>query len=201
MARHYTTKDFFRQMPNALLARYFHARGFFNDLDFAAMKEGKPDELFAAWLNLPEGQRNAMDTEFRDIFEMSCEKGFRAIIDEVEFHLDENDFTAWVEKLSALPSHFDRAMLVFLDHNFCWKGATRFIMRIRCLIGASARTCRTKRRTWAMPVFKNLPGGFALIFTIPRGAATTAWWSLSAGASWIIFSPTRKTTRSKAANG
>ena len=23
MARHYTTKDFFRQMPNALLARYF----------------------------------------------------------------------------------------------------------------------------------------------------------------------------------
>ncbi len=23
MARHYSTKDFFRQMPNALLARYF----------------------------------------------------------------------------------------------------------------------------------------------------------------------------------
>ena len=27
MARHYSTKDFFRQMPNTLLARYFHARG------------------------------------------------------------------------------------------------------------------------------------------------------------------------------
>lgn len=24
MTRHYFTKDFFRQMPNALLARYFH---------------------------------------------------------------------------------------------------------------------------------------------------------------------------------
>lgn len=126
MARHYTNKDFFRQMPNALLARYFQARGLFNDLDFAAMKEGKPDELFAAWLTLMEGQRNTMDAEFRDIFEMSCEKGFRAIIDEAEFQFDEDDFTVWVDKLSALPSHFDRAMLVFLDHNSCWKGATRF---------------------------------------------------------------------------
>jgi len=126
MARHYSNKDFFRQMPNALLARYFQARGLFNDLDFAAMKEGKPDELFAAWLTLMEGQRNAMDAEFRDIFEMSCEKGFRAIIDEAEFQMDEDEFTAWVEKLSALPNHYERAMLVFLDHNACWKGATRF---------------------------------------------------------------------------
>ncbi len=27
MARHYSTKDFFRQIPNTLLARYFHAWG------------------------------------------------------------------------------------------------------------------------------------------------------------------------------
>ena len=33
MARHYSTRDFFRQM----LARYFHARGAFQDVDFAAM--------------------------------------------------------------------------------------------------------------------------------------------------------------------
>lgn len=87
MARHYSAKDFFRQMPNALLARYFHGRGVFDDLDFAAMKEGKPDELFAAWLDLPEEQRNATDAEFRDIFEMSCEKGFRAIIDEARWRM------------------------------------------------------------------------------------------------------------------
>ena len=36
MARHYSTKDFFRQMQNALLARYFHARGLLGDLDFLA---------------------------------------------------------------------------------------------------------------------------------------------------------------------
>jgi len=87
MSRHYSTKDFFRQMPNALLARYFQVRGLFGDLDFSAMKETHPDELFATWLHLPNSQRNEMDAEFRDIFELSCEKGFRAIIDEAEWHL------------------------------------------------------------------------------------------------------------------
>lgn len=128
MARHYSTKDFFRQMPNALLARYFQGRGLFDDLDFSAMKEGKPDELFAAWLALPDGQRNAMDGEFRDIFDMSCEKGFLAIIDEARWQLRETPdaLTPFVEALSALPNHFERAMDTFLDHKDCWKGATRF---------------------------------------------------------------------------
>jgi hypothetical protein len=79
VARHYSTKDFFRQIPNDLLAQYFRARGLFEDLDFLAMKETQPDELFSAWLPLPDSQRNEMDTEFREIFEMSSEKGFRAI--------------------------------------------------------------------------------------------------------------------------
>ncbi len=60
-------------MPNALLARYFNEQGLFGDIDFAAMKEGKPDELFKAWLALPANQRNKMDAEFRDIYEMSCD--------------------------------------------------------------------------------------------------------------------------------
>jgi hypothetical protein len=61
-------------MPNALLARYFAGRAVFGEFDFAAMSETRHDELFAAWLALPEAQRNTMDAEFRDIFEMSCEK-------------------------------------------------------------------------------------------------------------------------------
>lgn len=42
MARHYSTRDFFRQIPNALLQRYFQAQGVFTTLDFAAM----PESLF-----------------------------------------------------------------------------------------------------------------------------------------------------------
>ena len=128
MARHYSTRSFFRQVPNALLARYFAGRGLFEDLDFAGMKETKPDTLFAAWLYLPEDQRKAMDAEFQEIFELSCEKGFRAIIDEARWQMqaDAEGLTAFIEALSALPNHYHRAMVTYLDHPECWKGATRF---------------------------------------------------------------------------
>ena len=128
MTRHYSTREFFRQMPNALLARYFHARDLFHDLDFATMKETQPEKLFTAWLELPDGKRNTMDAEFRDIFEMSCEKGFRAILDEAEWRLvaDPQGHTEFVDKLAALANHCERAMITFLDHASFWKGATLF---------------------------------------------------------------------------
>jgi hypothetical protein len=128
MVRHYSTRDFFRQMPNALLARYFRGRELLGDMDFAAMKEAQPDELFSAWLKLPDSQRNAMDAEFRDIFEMSCEKGFRAILDEAEWHMaaDPQAHTEFVEKLAALANHYERAIVTFLDYAQFWKGATLF---------------------------------------------------------------------------
>jgi hypothetical protein len=83
--------------------------------------------LFAAWLYLPDGQRNVMDAEFREIFELSCEKGFRAIIHEAEWYLanEPQARTRFVEKLAALANYFERAMVTFLDHNQLWKGATR----------------------------------------------------------------------------
>lgn len=68
MTRHYSSKNFFRQVLNTLLARYFAERGLFGDLDFAALKGTKPDALFGAWLELPEEQRKPMDAEFQDIF-------------------------------------------------------------------------------------------------------------------------------------
>jgi len=128
VGRHYSTKEFFRQVPNALLARYFAARGQFVGLDFSVMKETRPDELFAAWLELPGLERNQMDAELREIFELSCEKGFRAIIDEADWHLghEVNARVAFVEKLSGLSNHFERAMVTFLDHDQFWNGATRF---------------------------------------------------------------------------
>lgn len=43
MTRHYSTRDFFRNTPNALLARYFKARGVLQDYDFTAIKESKVD--------------------------------------------------------------------------------------------------------------------------------------------------------------
>jgi hypothetical protein len=69
-----------------------------------------------------------MDEEFANIFEMSCEKGFRAICDEAQWHLaaDPPAYTEFVEKLAALANHYERAIVTFLDHNQFWKGATLF---------------------------------------------------------------------------
>jgi hypothetical protein len=128
MARHYTTKDFFRQIPNALLARYFSDQGLFDDLDFTAMKETKPDALFTAWLELDEQNRNPMDAVFREIFNLSCEKGFKAIIDEARWQLRESpeEIPPFIEALSELPNHYHRAIVAYLEHQDYWKGATRF---------------------------------------------------------------------------
>lgn len=128
MARHYSTKDFFRQMPNMLLARFFRERDLLLDFDFAAMKEGKPDALFTTWFELAEELRHKLDAEFREIFEMSCEKGFGAIIDEIEWQMQStsNVLTGFIATLSAQPNHYCRAMLTYLDHKECWRGATRF---------------------------------------------------------------------------
>ena len=82
MARHYCARDFFRQMPNPLLARYFHARGVLGDLDIAALPEPQPDALWAAWLTLDDTQRHQVDAVFQEIAALSGEKGYRAILDD-----------------------------------------------------------------------------------------------------------------------
>jgi hypothetical protein len=108
------------------LARCFQERGLFREKDFSGMKETKPDELFTAWLEIPDDQRNEMDAEFQDIFELSCEKGFRAIMDEAEFHLPGDDLHSFAEKMSVLSNHYERAMITFLEHKDFWRGAIRF---------------------------------------------------------------------------
>lgn len=128
MGRHYSTRDFFRQMPNRLLARYFEARGVLTELDFGGLRETQPEPLFQAWLALPEDQRSPMDAELREIHALSCEKGWCAIRDEAAWQLRQTPeaHAELVEELAALDSHEERAMVTFLDHPQFWKGATLF---------------------------------------------------------------------------
>ena len=127
MARHYSVKDFFRQTPNALLARYFAAMGLFSGLDFGAMKEGKHDDLFNGWMTLPDEDRRRTDADFRDIDDMSNEKGWLAMLGEARWHLQNQQpqVQGFIEAMAALPNHHARAMTVYLDHADYWLGATR----------------------------------------------------------------------------
>jgi hypothetical protein len=128
MGRHYSTRDFFRQMPNRLLARYFEGHGVLAGLDFAGMKEARIDGLFAAWLELPEDQRKKMDAEFSEIHALSSEKGWCAVRDEAQWQWGKEPeaFTAFVERMGNLDGHFERAMVTFLEYPQFWRGATYF---------------------------------------------------------------------------
>lgn len=126
MAKHYSTKDFFRNTPNAMLACYFAARDVLQGFDFKAIKETKIEPLFEAWMAVPEAQRAQMEVGLREIADMSNEKGVMAIIDEALYHLDEEGkHAAFVALLMGLPGHHERAMTTFLDYPSLWKGATR----------------------------------------------------------------------------
>ena len=115
MARHYSARSFFRQTPNDLLARYGESGGLGSALDLAA------------WLDLPEDRRQGLDAEFQEIFEMSCEKGTWAILDEARHRWrdDPGRLGAFIETLSSQPSHSHRALVTRLNHRGCWRGATR----------------------------------------------------------------------------
>ena len=128
MARHYSTRDFFRQMPNELLMRFFQGREGCGGLDFSGTGKAKQAEQFSAWLCLLDTQRSAIEAEFREIFERSCEQGFRAILHEAAWQLGDDPaaHNAFIEKLAALPSHHERSMVTYMDHNAFWKGASRF---------------------------------------------------------------------------
>jgi hypothetical protein len=125
MARHYSTKSFFRNAPNALLARYFSDRDVLTDFDFSTLKEGNPDPLFSAWLDLDETIRGEIDTDFQEIFALSCEKGTKAIIDEAGFH-SPGGYTAFSEWLAGKKNHYEKAFAVFLDFSNYWHGAALF---------------------------------------------------------------------------
>ena len=115
MARHYSARSFFRQVPNHLLYRYCESRGLGSELDLAV------------WLELPEDRRQGLEAEFREIFEMGCEKGTWAILDEAHHRWrdDPGRLTAFIETLSLQPSHSHRALVTRLNHKECWRGATR----------------------------------------------------------------------------
>lgn len=131
MARHYSPKNFFRQMSSDLLARYFRETEEDAIASLAERGDYSTKNLFEAWLLIPDEHRRRMDAEFSSIFELSCEKGFRAILDEAEWQLltmarDPQMHAAFVDKLAGMSNHFERAMIAFLDHGQFWKAATLF---------------------------------------------------------------------------
>jgi hypothetical protein len=121
MARHYQPKRFFRQVPNALLQRYFRDRGVLVEVDFRALGETKVDPIYEAWLALPEEARYAMEQDLQEIDALSTEAGSKAILDEAHWHGEDLAL-----QFAALDSFHEHAFWTFLERPKYWPGAVAF---------------------------------------------------------------------------
>ena len=126
MGQPYSSRHFFRRMPNALLARYFRGKGLFDDLDFDAMKPTKPDALLQAWDALPDGQRDTLEAELQGVHDLSDATGLSALQEAARDVLEEDVATAFLAGLVALDDHPSQAMTAFLDQPMVWAWAKRY---------------------------------------------------------------------------
>lgn len=127
MAKHYSIKSFFRDMPATLLARYFYKQGHFQNFDLSPVEKGELEVLVTAWLELPEEERKRMEGEFQDIFALCRDAAIPAMVDEAKWHMlgKPGQHAAFVKMFNELPNNHARAMTLFLDYPECWRNAAR----------------------------------------------------------------------------
>ena len=124
MARPYSHTQFFRRVPNVLLARYFQEKhGVLLDIEFSKLKETEIEPIFQEFNALPEEKQAAIEAECQDIDGMACQGGVTALTDEADFHRD----TIFPEAISAIDGFHGKAMWTFLEHSGYWLGATLFL--------------------------------------------------------------------------
>lgn len=116
--RHYSTKMFFRNVSKDLLEKFFRSHEYLPDFDFNALNGNDKEALFHAWLNLPDEIKNQIDTIFQDIFDLSCEKGIKAINGTIES--ETNGVHSIRHKLAEIPNNYDRAFTVYLEHRLSY---------------------------------------------------------------------------------
>jgi hypothetical protein len=106
MASQYQHRQFFRRVPNELLARYFEAMDVLLGVDFGELKETEVEPIFEAFTALPEDQQAPIELDFQDINTLACDGGIGALVNEASFHGDE----IFAEEISAIDGLHANAM-------------------------------------------------------------------------------------------
>lgn len=118
MSIHYAPKNFFRHVPNRLLAQYFNEQEVLQKIDFAKLNETDVTPIYDAWLALPEEKRNPLEQDFQEIHLMANEAGIKAILDEANYH--EENLT---EIFSSFKGFHEHVFWTFLNRPNYWYGA------------------------------------------------------------------------------
>lgn len=121
MARQYSPKAFFRHVPNAMLKRYFDARGVLQAHDFSELTKSDVELIYQAWLTIPDEMRGNMEWDFKTIDKLACEAGIKTILEIAAFsdaHL--------AETLSAQAGLHAKAFWLFLERPQYWQEARAY---------------------------------------------------------------------------
>jgi hypothetical protein len=121
LARQYSPRNFLRQAPNALLARYFHERGLLTEFDIASLPETDIQPLFDASASLPPERAAEVNSDFQLVHALADDQGIQAMLDEGEFHgLD------LASAFESMPGFYDKALWTLLEHPRVAEVAYRF---------------------------------------------------------------------------
>lgn len=121
MARQYSAKTFFRNVPNILLQQYFQSRHIDLDLEWVRLHETDVDPIFLALEQIPEGMRSAIDSDFRMINDLACEAGTLALLEEAAFWGRDRS-----EQFAGMKTAYERAFWTFLNEPARFRVAGNF---------------------------------------------------------------------------
>jgi len=123
MASQYQHRQFFRRVPNTLLAQYFESRNTDLGVDFGKLKEAEVGPIFEAFTALPEEQQADMEVDFQDINALATDGGIEALRNEAAFYEDQT----FPKAISASDGYHAKAMWAFLHAPKYWKGASALL--------------------------------------------------------------------------
>lgn len=114
----YSHKTFLTKVPNALLARFFQERhNVLHEINFKALKENNIDSIFDAMKALSRDTLREIEADCQSIDAMACQGGWTAIVDEANYH-GNNELPL---KYQEYKSFHCAAMSVFLDYRKFWE--------------------------------------------------------------------------------
>ena len=111
----YSPRTFFRHVPNAVLKEYFTSKGVLNGHDFSKVPEGEIEPIYEAWLSLPDDQRGEIERDFKEIDQLACEGGIRAVLDEDKYRKENI-----IEDLEQHNGFHAKIFWLFLNRNQNW---------------------------------------------------------------------------------
>ena len=110
MSRSYNLGTFLRQTPNELLEEYFDRKGLLAEVEFGDLKKTETGPILDAMAALPKPDRDKVEVELQDIFDLADKAGTGVIVD-VAGLLD----LGLEDELEAMENHYHRAMWLFLN--------------------------------------------------------------------------------------